>query len=54
MTAVETQTNISRSVVTNASGNYVFANMKDGCVRVEAELTGFKKVLRDGVEVKVN
>ena len=54
VTAVETQTNISRSVVTNASGNYVFANMKDGLYRVEAELTGFKKVSRDGVEVKVN
>jgi outer membrane receptor protein involved in Fe transport len=54
VTAVETQTNISRSVVTNASGNYVFANMKDGLYRVEAELTGFKKVSREGVEVKVN
>jgi len=54
VTAVETQTNISRSVVTNASGNYVFANLKDGLYRVEAELTGFKKFSRDGVEVKVN
>ena len=54
MTATETQTNISRSVVTNASGHYVFANMKDGLYRVEAELTGFKKFSRDGVEVKVN
>jgi hypothetical protein len=52
--ATETQTNISRSVVTNHSGNYVFANMKDGLYRVEAELTGFKKFVRDGVEVKVN
>ena len=51
VTAVETQTNISRSVVTNASGNYVFANLKDGLYRVEAELTGFKKFSRDGVEV---
>jgi hypothetical protein len=54
VTAVETQTNISRSVVTNPSGNYVFANMKDGLYRVEAELTGFKKFSRDGVDVKVN
>jgi hypothetical protein len=54
VTAVETQTNISRSVVTNASGNYVFANLKDGLYRVEAELTGFKKFSREGVEVKVN
>ena len=54
VTAIETQTNISRSVVTNQSGNYVFANMKDGLYRVAAELTGFKKFSRDGVDVKVN
>ena len=54
VTAVETQTNISRSAVTNTSGNYVFANMKDGRYRVETELTGFKKFSRDNVEVKVN
>ncbi len=54
VTAVETRTNISRSVVTNQSGNYVFANMKDGLYRVDTELTGFKKFSRDGVEVKVN
>ena len=54
VTAVETQTNISRSAVSNGSGNYVFANLKDGHYRVETELTGFKKFSRDGVEVKVN
>src|SRR5262249_34682832 len=54
VTAVETQTNISRSAVSNQSGNYVFANMKDGLYRVEAEITGFKKFSRDGVQVKVN
>ena len=54
VTAIETQTNISRSVVTNQSGHYVFANMKDGLYRIETELTGFKKFSRDGVVVKVN
>ncbi len=54
VTAVETQTNISRSAVSNQSGNYVFANLKDGLYRVETELSGFKKFSRDGVEVKVN
>ncbi len=54
VTATETQTNIPRTVVTNQSGNYVFANMKDGLYRVETELAGFKKFSRDGVEVKVN
>ena len=54
VTATETQTNIVRTTVTNQSGHYVFANMKDGLYRVETELTGFKKFSRDGVEVKVN
>ena len=54
VTATETQTNVARSAVTNASGHYVFANLKDGLYRVEAELSGFKKVSRDGVEVNVN
>jgi hypothetical protein len=54
VTATETQTNIVRSVVTNQSGYYVFPNMKDGIYKVEAELTGFKKVVRDDVVVKVN
>jgi hypothetical protein len=54
VTATETQTNVARTAVTNQSGHYVFANMKDGLYRVETELTGFKKFSRDGVEVKVN
>ena len=52
--ALETQTNISRSVTTNPGGHYVFANLKDGVYKVEAELSGFKKVVRDNVVVKVN
>jgi hypothetical protein len=54
VTATETQTNVARTSTTNQSGHYVFANMKDGIYKVEAEQTGFKKVLRDGVAVKVN
>jgi hypothetical protein len=54
VTATETQTNIVRTAVTNQSGHYVFANMKDGLYRVETELSGFKKFSRDGIEVKVN
>jgi hypothetical protein len=52
--ATETQTNVARTTITNQSGHYVFANMKDGLYRVETELSGFKRFSRDGVEVKVN
>ncbi len=52
--ATETQTNIARNVVTNQSGYYVFANLKDGLYRIDAELAGFKHVVRDKVPVNVN
>ena len=54
VTITEVNTNISYSAVTNDSGNYVFSNLKDGTYRVSAELSGFKRAVRDGVEVPVN
>lgn len=54
VTATETQTNITRTVVTNQNGYYIFANLKDGLYRVTGELSGFKTTVRDNVEVKVN
>src|SRR5882672_12835804 len=54
VTITEVNTNISYSAVTNTSGNYVFSNLKDGKYRVSAELSGFKRVVREGVEVPVN
>src|ERR671933_273189 len=54
VTITEVNTNISYNTVTNESGYYIFSNLKDGTYRVVAELTGFKKVVRDGVRVDVN
>jgi hypothetical protein len=54
VTITETGTNIGRTAQTNTSGNYVFTNLKDGTYRVEAELSGFRKFVRDGVIVSVN
>ena len=54
ITATETRTNISRTAVSNAAGNYSFNNLAPGVYRVEGELVGFKKFSRDGVEVSVN
>src|SRR5438045_2249400 len=54
VTITETNTNISYNATTNESGNYSFPNLKDGTYKVVAELTGFKKVVRDGVIVPVN
>jgi len=53
VTATEVNTNISATTVTNESGYYTF-NVRDGLYRVSAELSGFKKTVREGVEVDVN
>ncbi|HKE57080.1 MAG TPA: carboxypeptidase-like regulatory domain-containing protein, partial [Pyrinomonadaceae bacterium] len=54
VTITEVNTNLSRSAVTNESGNYVFGNLDRGVYRIEIELTGFKKSIRDKVDVRVN
>jgi hypothetical protein len=54
VTITEVRTNISSSTTTNSSGNYTFSNLLDGLYRIEASASGFKKVVRENVEVKVN
>jgi hypothetical protein len=54
VTITEVNTNITYSTVTNDSGYYIFSNLKDGTYRVTSELAGFKRVVRDGVDVPVN
>ena len=49
VTARETQTNVSRTTTTNETGFYIFSSLQNGTYAVEAELQGFKKVLREGV-----
>lgn len=54
VTITEVRTNLSQNTVTNESGNYTFPNVRDGLYRVEAELSGFKKAIRENVQVDVN
>src|SRR5438093_4951432 len=49
VTNTEVDTNISYSTASNESGYYICSNLKDGIYRVVAELSGFKRVVRDGV-----
>src|SRR5262249_25641627 len=49
VTITEVNTNISYTKTTNESGYYTFPSLKDGKYKVVAELTGFKKTVRDGV-----
>jgi hypothetical protein len=54
VTATEVRTNISRTAVSNAAGNYTFTNLSPGLYHVEGELVGFRKFNRNNVEVNVN
>jgi hypothetical protein len=54
VTITETSTNISLTATTNDSGFYTFPSLKDGTYKVVAELSGFKRVVRDGIIVPVN
>src|SRR5919201_4872633 len=54
VTITEQNTNISYSATTNESGYYIFPSLKDGTYRVAAELSGFKKIQREGIIVAVN
>jgi len=54
VTATEVQTNVSRTTISNEAGHYTFSSLPNGKYSVSAELQGFKKVIRQNVEVEVN
>jgi hypothetical protein len=54
VTITETNTSVSRTGQTNASGNYTFSNLNPGTYMVVAERPGFKKASRAGVDVVVD
>src|SRR5215831_2516185 len=51
VTLTNEQTNIKRSVVTNESGEYSFANVDPGTYAVKATLQGYKTVDRTGIRI---
>ena len=54
VTITETNTGISHTSQTNESGNYVFPDLPPGTYKVVAELTGFKRESRAGIDLIVN
>src|SRR5229473_7272268 len=54
VTITETNTGISRASQTNESGNYVLPDLPPGTYTVTAELSGFKRASRAGIDVIVN
>ena len=53
VTALNTETGFARSTLTNAEGTYVLTSLPPGRYTVSAELTGFKKAVRENVIVAV-
>jgi carboxypeptidase family protein/TonB-dependent receptor-like protein len=50
----EANTSVTRTMLTNESGNYTFPTLTPGTYDVTVEKTGFKKAIRQAVEVLVN
>ena len=53
VTATQTATGVSVTAVTNGDGEYVFSNLKIGSYTVAAELQGFRRALRQNVDLHV-
>jgi hypothetical protein len=53
VTLTSVETNISRTAITDSAGLYVFPQVRSGTYRVSAELSGFKRVVVEGVQVEV-
>lgn len=51
--AVNKATNTAGNSVTNEQGNYEIPYLPAGVYRIEVELSGFKKAIRDGIELHV-
>ncbi len=49
-----TATGVGLPLTTNEQGNYLAPYLIPGPYRVEAEQRGFKHVVRDGIELRVN
>jgi hypothetical protein len=54
VTAINTETNFSRSTTADSSGQYSIQFLPIGPYRVEATAPGFKKYVRSGITLEVN
>ena len=54
VSATQTDTNFTRSTVTDAEGNYVLPNLPVGPYRLQASLSGFRTFQRTGLVLQVN
>src|SRR5262245_2450406 len=52
--AIDDLTNVVTTMMTDGEGNYSFPALRAGQYRLEIEASGFRKLVRSGVEVQVN
>jgi hypothetical protein len=53
VTATNVATNVTSTTTTNGEGDYSILFLNPGTYRISAELSGFKKVVRDNLEVRI-
>ena len=53
VTATNVATNVSSTATTDSDGGYAFSYLAPGTYKVTAELSGFKKAAREGVDVRI-
>ena len=54
VTITQTETNFTRSTVTDGEGNYIISNLPTGPYRLQASLSGFRTFQRTGIVLQVN
>src|SRR5439155_22304780 len=54
ITLTETNTGVDRASVSNGSGNFTYPNLPPGRYRITVEVAGFKKEVRDGINLDVD
>jgi hypothetical protein len=54
ITAINAETSLTRSTASDSKGNYVLVALPVGHYRLEAEASGFKKYIQEGISLDVN
>src|SRR6185437_3105153 len=54
VTLTQTDTNFETATTTNEEGIYRALNLRPGPYRIAFEIAGFRKLIRDGVDLRIN
>src|ERR1043165_2074036 len=54
VTVTQTQTDFSRTVISNETGSFLFANLPLGPYKIQVVLAGFRNFVQSGIVLQVN